>query len=98
MAASPFYALIDRLRSLARIWSPPMTASIDLSPYGSPPPDRLARAVLAVTRRLPANWFGLRTSMPLRRIVIDWLGDRPVDTTLWNGRVRLYTSPNSCEK
>ena len=75
-----------------------MTASVDQSPYGSHPPDRLARTVLALTRRLPANWLGLRTSMPLRRIVIDWLGDRPVDTTLWNTRVRLYPSRNSCEK
>jgi FkbM family methyltransferase len=75
-----------------------MTASVDLSPYGSYPPDRLARAVLALTRRLPANWLGLRTSMPFRRIAIDWLGDRPVDTTLWNVRARLYPSHNSCEK
>jgi FkbM family methyltransferase len=75
-----------------------MTASADQSPYGSHPPDRLARAVLAVTRRLPANWLGLRISMPLRRIVIDWLHERPVDTTLWNARARLYPSRNSCEK
>src|SRR5947199_3820472 len=75
-----------------------MTASVDLSPYGSHPPDRLTRAVLGLTRRLPANWLGLRTSMPFRRIVIDWLDERPVDTTLWNARVRLYPSRNSCEK
>src|SRR5947207_13452679 len=75
-----------------------MTASVDLSPYGSYPPDRLTRAVLALTRGLPANWLGLRTSMPFRRIVIDWLSDRPVDTTVWNARVRLYPSRNSCEK
>jgi hypothetical protein len=75
-----------------------MTANVDLNPYGSHPPDRLARSVLARNRSLPANWLGLRMSMPLRRIVIDWLGDRPVDTTLWNARVRLYPSRNSCEK
>jgi FkbM family methyltransferase len=75
-----------------------MTVGVDLSPYGSYPPEGLARAVLALTRRLPANWFGLRTSMPLRRLVIDRLGDRPVDTMVWDARVRLYPSRNSCEK
>jgi len=76
----------------------PMTASVDLSPYGSYPPGGLARAVLALTRRLPANWLGLRTSMPLRRLVINRLGDRPVDTMVWDTRMRLYPSRNSCEK
>ena len=36
--------------------------------------------------------------MPLRRMAIDWLGEEPVDTTIWNARVRLYPSRNSCEK
>jgi FkbM family methyltransferase len=75
-----------------------MTASVDLSPYGAHRPGRLVGAMMALTRRLPANRLGLRLSMPLRRIAIDWLGDRPVDTTLWQARVRLYPSRNSCEK
>src|SRR3954471_8613555 len=75
-----------------------MTATVDLSPYGTHPPSHLPRAVLAVTRRLPANWLGLRLSMPLRRMAINALGDRPIDTTLWNAQVRLYPSRNSCEK
>jgi FkbM family methyltransferase len=75
-----------------------MTATVDLSPYGTHPPGRLPQAVLAVTRRLPANWLGLRISMPLRRMAIDSLGDHPIDTTLWNAQVRLYPRCNSCEK
>jgi FkbM family methyltransferase len=75
-----------------------MTATVDLSPYGTHPPGRLPQAVLAVTRRLPANWLGLRISMPLRRLAINSLGDRPIDTTLWNAQVRLYPRHNSCEK
>jgi FkbM family methyltransferase len=36
--------------------------------------------------------------MPLRRLAINGLRGRPVDTTVWNSRVRLYPSRNSCEK
>jgi FkbM family methyltransferase len=75
-----------------------MTATVDLSPYGTNPAGRLQKALLAVTRRLPANWLGLRISMPLRRMAINSLGDRPIDTTLWNAQVRLYPRHNSCEK
>jgi FkbM family methyltransferase len=75
-----------------------MTALVDLAPYGTHPPGSLVRLVLALTRRLPANWLGLRISMPLRRMVINALGDRPIDTTLWNAQVRLYPRRNSCEK
>jgi FkbM family methyltransferase len=75
-----------------------MTAAVDLSPYGTHRPGPLPQAVLAVTRSLPANWLGLRLSMPLRRMAINALGDQPIDTTLWNARMRLYPSRNSCEK
>lgn len=75
-----------------------MTATADQSPYGSHAPGPFTRAVLAMTRRLPANWFGLRISMPLRRVAINNLRGRPVDTTVWNSRMRLYPSRNSCEK
>jgi FkbM family methyltransferase len=75
-----------------------MTAPFDLAPYGAHLPCRFVRTVLAVTRRLPANWLGLRLSMPLRRIAIDWLRGRPVDTTVWNARMRLYPGDNACEK
>jgi FkbM family methyltransferase len=75
-----------------------MTATIDPNPFGTYAPNGLLQAVLAMTRRLPANWLGLRLSMPLRRIAINSLGNRPVDTTVWNAQVRLYPSRNSCEK
>src|SRR5262245_1803141 len=54
--------------------------------------------MLALTRRLPANWLGLRISMPLRRLAINRLGDRPIDTAIWNSHMRLYPNRNSCEK
>src|SRR5258707_725786 len=75
-----------------------MTANVDLAPYGTRFPTGLDRALLELTRRLPANWLGLRTSMPLRRIVINRLGDSAVDATAWGVRLRLYPQHNGCEK
>jgi FkbM family methyltransferase len=75
-----------------------MTAPVDASPYGTRLPTGLDAAVLALTRRLPANWLGLRVSMPLRRVVINRLGDGAVDTTAWGARLRLYPRHNGCEK
>jgi FkbM family methyltransferase len=75
-----------------------VTAAVNLNPYGTRAPSRLTAAILAVTRRLPANWLGLRLSMPLRRMAIDRLGDEPVDTEAWGARLRLYPAHNSCEK
>jgi FkbM family methyltransferase len=75
-----------------------MTVPVDPAPYGAWPPDAVVRAILALTRSLPANGFGFRISTPFRRLAIDWLGERPVDTVLWNARMRLYPSRNSCEK
>ena len=74
-----------------------MTA-VDQSPYGSFAPGAFTRAVLAMTRRLPVSWLGLRLSMPLRRVAINALGERPVDTVVWNARMRLYPGHNICEK
>jgi len=74
-----------------------MTA-VDQSPYGSFAPDPFTRAVLAMTRRLPVSWLGLRLSMPLRRVAINALRERPVDTVVWNARMRLYPGHNICEK
>jgi FkbM family methyltransferase len=75
-----------------------MTVPVDLAPYGARPPDLFVRAILAFTRRLPANWLGFRMSTPYRRLAIRWLNEQPVDTVLWNARMRLYPSRNSCEK
>lgn len=75
-----------------------MTAPADFAPYGSHRPDPFTRMVLAITRRLPPDWLGLRLSMPLRRLAINSLRGRPVDTAVFNARMRLYPSRNSCEK
>jgi FkbM family methyltransferase len=71
---------------------------VDRTAYGTHAPDPLVRGVLALTRRLPRNWLGFRVSTPFRRIAINWLGERPVDATVWGARARLYPSHNSCEK
>jgi FkbM family methyltransferase len=75
-----------------------MTAAADLTPYGSHLPNPFIRATLAITRKLPPTRLGLRTSMPLRRVAINSLRGRPVDTVIWSTRVRLYPDHNSCEK
>jgi FkbM family methyltransferase len=75
-----------------------MTAAVDSAPYGARLPVGFNRAVLAITRGLPANWLGLRLSMPLRRIVINRLGEGAVDTDAWGARLRLYPGHNGCEK
>lgn len=75
-----------------------MMMNVDPRPYGACTVDPVARAVIAFTRALPANWLGKRVSMPLRRPVIDGLGDRGVDTDVWGARARLYPMHNSCEK
>ena len=75
-----------------------MVAHVDPAPYGAHAPDRFVRAMMAITRRLPTSWLGLRVSMPWRRLAINRLGERPVDTTVWNARVRLYPAHNICEK
>jgi hypothetical protein len=43
-----------------------LIARVDQSPFGSHAPGRLDRAVLAVTRSLPANWLGRRLAILLR--------------------------------
>lgn len=75
-----------------------MSFLVDSNPFGLRSADRFTKATLAVTRRLPPNYFGLRVSMPLRRLALDRLGDRAVDTTVWNAKARLYPYRNSCEK
>jgi FkbM family methyltransferase len=75
-----------------------LVASADLSPFGSRTPGRLDRAVLALTRSLPANWLGLRLAILLRRIVTARRGGNPIDTELWGMRLRLHPLGNGCEK
>ena len=75
-----------------------MKLSVDPRPYGACTAGPVAGAVIAFTRALPASRLGKRISMPLRRPVINGLGDRGVDTTVWGARARLYPASNSCEK
>ncbi len=75
-----------------------MMLNVDPRPYGACTVGSMAEAVIAFTRALPANGLGKRLSMPLRRPVINALGDRGVDTIVWGARARLYPASNSCEK
>jgi FkbM family methyltransferase len=75
-----------------------MSEPVDAAPFGSRAPDAFVRAVLALTRSLPANRLGLRLSTPFRRLAINWLGETPVDTIIWGARMRLHPSRNGCEK
>jgi FkbM family methyltransferase len=75
-----------------------MTIALDEAPYGTRLPDTIERVILGLTQALPANWIGLRASMPLRRMVINRLGQRALDTSAWGVRLRLYPQHNGCEK
>jgi FkbM family methyltransferase len=67
--------------------------------FGGCAPNRLARTLLAIMTRLPANWLGLKLAMLLRRPVMARLRpDRPLDVELWGLRLRLYPCRNGCEK
>lgn len=75
-----------------------MIPASDLSAFGAHRPGTFVGAMLALTRRLPANRLGLRLSMPLRRLAINALDGAPVDTEIWSQRLRLYPHANGCEK
>lgn len=75
-----------------------MTASVDAAPFGARRPNALKRSVIALTRRLPDNWLGLRLAILLRRIVMSSGRDEAIDTGLWGLRLRLYPRRNGCEK
>ena len=75
-----------------------MIPAADLTAFGAHRPNSFVGAMLALTRRLPANRLGLRLSMPLRRLAINALDGAPVDTEIWSQRLRLYPGANGCEK
>jgi FkbM family methyltransferase len=75
-----------------------MRAAFDASPWGAHLPNAYERAVLALTRAMPANWLGQRLAILFRRLVMRRIGEGCVDTMLWGMRLRLYPRRNGCEK
>ena len=75
-----------------------MTAVFDPAPWGAHLPGAYDRAVLALTRAMPANWLGQRLAILFRRLVMRRIGEGSIDTTLWGMRLRLYPRRNGCEK
>jgi FkbM family methyltransferase len=75
-----------------------MTAVFDPSPWGTHLPGAYDRAVLALTRAMPANWLGQRLAILFRRLVMRRIGEGGIDTMLWGMRLRLYPRRNGCEK
>src|SRR2546423_15514691 len=78
--------------------SRPMSAVFDSSPWGAHLPGAYDRAVLALTRAMPANWLGQRLAILFRRLVMRRIGEGCIDTVLWGMRLRLYPRRNGCEK
>src|SRR5947209_546201 len=75
-----------------------MTAAFDASPWGTHLPSGYERAVLALTRAMPENWFGQRLAILFRRLAMSRIGEGCRDTVLWGMRLRLYPRRNGCEK
>lgn len=75
-----------------------MRAAFDPSPWGAHLPNAYERAVLALTRAMPANWLGQRLAILFRRLVMRRIGEGCIDTMLWGVRLRLYPRRNGCEK
>jgi FkbM family methyltransferase len=72
--------------------------AFDPAPWGAHLPDAQDRAVLALTRGLPANWLGQRLAILFRKLTMRRIGEGCIDTTLWDMRLRLYPRRNGCEK
>ncbi len=75
-----------------------MTAAFDASSWGTHLPSSYERAVLALTRAMPANWLGQRLAILSRRLIMSHIGEECRDTMLWGMRLRLYPRRNGCEK
>jgi len=75
-----------------------VTAAFDPSPWGTHLPGASDRAVLALTRAMPANWLGQRLAILFRKLTMSRLGEGAIDTMLWGMRLRLYPRRNGCEK
>jgi FkbM family methyltransferase len=66
--------------------------------FGDLAPGRFDRAILAVTRRLPAGWLGHRLSILLRRFVTMRLPSGALDVESFGMRMRLHPLDSICEK
>jgi FkbM family methyltransferase len=72
--------------------------AFDPAPWGAHLPNARDRAVLALTRGLPANWLGQRLAILFRKLTMRRIGEGCIDTALWGMRLRLYPRRNGCEK
>lgn len=68
------------------------------SAFGAYAPALWQRGIIALTRRLPENWWGRRLALWLRKPVLMALDKRPVDLCLLGFRMRLVPHDNVCEK
>ena len=75
-----------------------MSVAFDGAPWGTHRPGAYERAVLTLTRAMPANWLGLRLAILFRRLIMGRIGEGCLDTMLWGMRLRLYPRRNGCEK
>ena len=68
--------------------------------FGTLAPGWLDGGVIAVTRRMPDNWLGLRLAILLRRAVTMRLPypAGALDVERWGLKVRLHPRDNGCEK
>ncbi len=68
--------------------------------FGALAPGWLDRAVIAVTRRMPNSWLGLRLAILLRRAVTMRLPypAGALDVERWGLKLRLHPRDNGCEK
>jgi FkbM family methyltransferase len=77
-----------------------MTVSSGTVEFGGHAPGPLDRGVIALTRRMPNSWLGLRLAILLRKISMIWL-EYPagaLDVVRWGMRLRLHPWDNGCEK
>jgi FkbM family methyltransferase len=74
--------------------------AMDNPAFGAFAPGRLDRLVIAVTRRMPNNWLGLRLAILFRRAVTMRLPypAGALDVERWGLKMRLHPRDNGCEK
>ena len=77
-----------------------MEPSSSAQEYGTLAPGYLDRAVIALTSRLPDNWFGMRLAILFRRITTMRLAypAGALEVVRWGMRLRLHPRDNGCEK